>query len=194
MCLNFSESIFLIKRIRLILGFILFPFLSISTFAQQEPDGEALLTLSHPGIGQFYVNAVFFGDVAYLPLGEVLSLTEIPNEQTENKSGLQGFYPDKKDLWKIDPNTGFVIIKGVSETLPADKFYRGELDIFLHPEYFSRIFGLEFSVNILALTLDLKSERPPSYRRKKETGSASFQNSCKRRASGKLEYALSSGS
>lgn len=108
--------------------------------AQQEPDGEALLTLSHPGIGQFYINAVYFGDVAFLPLSEILSLAEIPYEQSENKLGLQGFYPEKKDIWKIDPVAGFVIIQGESEKLPADYFYLGELDLFLHPDYYKRIF------------------------------------------------------
>ncbi len=101
----------------------LMQFFPTAVKAQQEPDGEALLTLSHPGIGQFYVNAVFFKDVAFLPLGEILSLTEIPYEQSENKLGLQGAYPDKKDIWKIDPVSGFIIIKGVSEPLPADFFY-----------------------------------------------------------------------
>ncbi|MFC5193167.1 hypothetical protein ACFPIK_15455 [Algoriphagus aquatilis] len=161
-------SAFIIKTARLLcfLGFAVF--FSERALAQQEPDGEALLTLSHPGIGQFYVNAAFFGDVAYLPLGEILSLTEIPNESTENKSGYQGFYPEKKDTWKIDPSSGFVIIKGVSETLPADKFYKGELDLFIHPEYFRRIFGLEFTVNSFSLTLSLKSERPLPVEEKKK--------------------------
>lgn len=138
--------------------------------AQQEPDGEALLTLSHPGIGQFYINAVYFGDVAFLPLSEILSLAEIPFEQSENKLGLQGFYPEKKDTWKIDPVAGFVIIQGESEKLPADYFYLGELDLFLHPDYYKRIFGLEFTVNTYALSLELKSERilPVEEKKKRE--------------------------
>lgn len=135
---------------------------------QQEPDGEALLTLSHPGIGQFYVNAVFFKDVAFLPLGEILSLTEIPYEQSENKLGLQGIYPEKKDIWKIDPVSGFVIIQGESEKLPADYFYLGELDLYLHPDYYKRIFGLEFTINTYALSLELKSDRPLPIEEKKK--------------------------
>ena len=143
-------------------------FLPVGVKAQQEPDGEALLTLSHPGIGQFYVNAVFFKDVAFLPLGEILSLTEIPYEQSENKLGLQGAYPDKKDIWKIDPVSGFIIIKGVSEPLPADYFYLGELDLYLHPDYYKRIFGLEFTVNPYALSMSLKSERALPIEEKKK--------------------------
>lgn len=161
-----------ITRIRLtfwaLISIFLIPFAGL---AQQESDGEALLTLSHPGIGQFYINAVFFGDVAYLPLSEILSLAEIPYEQTENKLGLQGFYPEKKDNWKIDPVAGFVIIKGESEIIAADYFYLGELDLYLHPDYFKRIFGLEFTVNPYALSLALKSERilPVEEKKKRES-------------------------
>jgi hypothetical protein len=136
--------------------------------AQQEPDGEALLTFSHPSIGQYYVNAAFFGDVGFLPLGEFLSLAEIPYEQTENKLGLQGGYPSPKEIWKIDPVAGVIWINGVSEPLPADNFYLGELDLFLHPDYFKRIFGIEFTVNLYALSLSLKSERPLPIEEKKK--------------------------
>ncbi|WP_288371026.1 hypothetical protein [uncultured Algoriphagus sp.] len=155
-----NPVVFFWKRVFCALSILAFCLGSIPELqAQQEPDGEALLTFSHPSIGQYYVNAVFFGDVAFLPLGEFLSLTEIPYEQTDNKLGLQGVYPSPKEIWKIDPVAGFIWINGVSEPLPADKFYLGELDLFVHPEYFQRIFGMEFTVNPYALSLSLKSEQ-----------------------------------
>ncbi len=128
--------------------------------AQQEPDGEAMLTFAYPSLGQAYVNVVFFDNVPYLPLGEVLSMLYIGNERTDNGKGLQGFFPTKNDKWLIDPLLGLVTIKGNRETLPADKFYMGEMDIFLHPDYFSRIFGLNFMVNFNALSLSLTAEHP----------------------------------
>ncbi|MCR9084723.1 MAG: hypothetical protein NXH89_19985, partial [Cyclobacteriaceae bacterium] len=155
-----NPVVFFWKRVFCALSILAFCLGSIPELqAQQEPDGEALLTFSHPSIGQYYVNAAFFGDVAFLPLGEFLSLTEIPYEQTDNKLGLQGGYPSPEEIWKIDPVAGFIWINGVSEPLPADKFYLGELDLFLHPEYFQRIFGIEFTVNPYALSMSLKSER-----------------------------------
>lgn len=139
---------------------VILVFSSNTAKAQQEPDGEAMLTFSYPSLGQAYINVVFFDDVPYLPLGEVLSMLYIGNERTDNGKGLHGFFPTKNDKWLVDPLVGMVTIKNNRETLPADKFYMGEMDIYLHPDFFSRIFGLNFLVNFNALSLNLTAEFP----------------------------------
>nr|MBI1229440.1 hypothetical protein [Cytophagales bacterium] len=140
-------------------------------YGQRQPDGEGLLTFSHPSIGQYYIGVVFFGDDAYLPLGEILSLTEIPSTPSTNKFGLQGFYPSPKETWMVDPVAGVLILQGVSEPLPADDFYLGEQELYLEPSYFSKIFGLEFSVNPFNLSMTMKSRNvlPIDEKRKRET-------------------------
>lgn len=140
-------------------------------FAQQEPDGEVLLNFNYPAVGNVYINGVFFGDVAYLPLGEVLSLLYIPTERTDSGKGLKGVYPSKNDNWSVDPVTNQLIIKGKSEPLEADKYYLGDLDLFLHPDYYKRIFGINFTVNTFALSASMKSDfpLPIEERQKRET-------------------------
>jgi hypothetical protein len=133
---------------------------STSAYAQREPDGEALVLFAYPSLGQEYVNVVFFEEVPYLPLGEILSLLYIHNEKTESGKGLSGAYPTKNDAWRVDPVQGMITIRGNTEVLPADKFYLGEMDLYLHPEYFSRMFGLNFAVNFHSLTLSLKADFP----------------------------------
>jgi len=144
------------------LVFLLLPLLGFLNpiQAQQEPDGEALLILSHPSTGQVYLNALFFGDVAYLPLGEVLNLLYIPNERLSSGKGLSGIFPDKKNPWSIDPIQNKIIINGKEETLPADKFFLGDTDLYIHPEYYLRIFGLQFTVNILNLSASFTAQYP----------------------------------
>ena len=139
-------------------------------FAQQEPDGDVLLNFNYPAVGNVYLNGMFFGDVAYLPLGEVLSMLYIPNEKTPSGKGLMGAYPTKNDTWSLDPITNQLTIKGNSETLEADKYYLGELDLYLHPDYFSKIFGINFTINTYALSLSMKSEYtlPIEERQKRE--------------------------
>lgn len=146
-------------------------FIHHDLLAQKKPDGEVLLTFTYPAVGQVYLNAVFFDDVPFLPLGEVLSLLYIPAERTENGKGLKGNFPTKNDSWIIDPLTGIVEIKGKTETLEADKFYIGEMDLYLHPEYFERIFGLNFTANIYALSISLTTDEtlPLEERQKRET-------------------------
>lgn len=128
--------------------------------AQQEPDGEALLILSYPALGQVYLNTVFFDDAAFLPVGEVLSLFLIPHQRTPDGKGFTGSFPDKKDPWRIDPLEGKILIKGSESTLPADDFYMGEMDLYLRSDYFAKAFGLNFTVNLYALSLDLKTDQP----------------------------------
>lgn len=139
--------------------------------AQKDPDGEALLTFTYPAVGQVYLNAVFFDDIPYLPMGEVLSLLYIPTERTDNGKGLKGNYPNKNDFWSIDPLIGIATIKGSTEKLAADKFYLGEMDLYLHPEYFAKIFGLNFTANIYALSISLSTDQvlPVDERQKRET-------------------------
>lgn len=143
---------------------------STKAHAQREPDGEALLLFAYPSLGQQYVNVVFFEDVPYLPLGEILSMMSIHSERTESGKGLKGIYPTKNDIWRVEPVQGAVTIRGHNETLQADKFYIGEMDLFLHPDYFSRIFGLHFSVNFHNLTLGLTADftLPIDERQKRE--------------------------
>ena len=158
---------------RLVLGFLLLCAVGAyhPVFAQQEPDGEVLLNFNYPAVGNVYLTGVFFGDVAYLPVGEVLSLLYIPSERNSSGKGLQGAYPTKNETWSIDPVTNRLIIKGKSETLEADKYYLGELDLFLHPDYFKRIFGITFTINTYALSVSMKSDYvlPIEERQKRES-------------------------
>jgi hypothetical protein len=157
--------------LKLVFGLLLiFAVSSTPVFAQQEPDGEVMLNFNYPAVGNVYLNGVFFGDVAFLPLGEVLSMLYIPNERTSSGKGLKGAYPTKNDDWSIDPVTNQLIIKGKSETLEADKFYLGELDLFLHPDYFKKIFGISFTINTYALSVSMKSDftLPIEERQKRE--------------------------
>jgi len=151
---------------------------SQSAFAQKNPDGEVLLNFNYPAVGNVYLTGVFFGEVAYLPLGEVLSLLYIPAEKTASGKGLQGTFPTKNDDWGIDPITNELTIKGKSGNLDADKYYIGELDLFLHPDYFYEVFGITFTVNTYALSVTMKSTSPLpiDQRKKRESIRQQLQN------------------
>jgi len=161
------------------LGLIFFVLItSQSAFAQKEPDGEVLLNFNYPAVGNVYLTGVFFGEVAYLPLGEVLSLLYIPAEKTASGKGLQGAFPSKNDDWVIDPITNEFTIKRKSGKLDADRYYIGELDLFLHPDYFQEVFGITFTINTYALSVRMKSTNPLPIeeRQKRESIRKQLQN------------------
>ncbi|MDP2187661.1 MAG: hypothetical protein Q8J69_03160 [Sphingobacteriaceae bacterium] len=83
----------------------------------------------------------------------------IPFERNESRFGLKGTYPSQADRWEIDPVKFVFIRKGEKLTLKADQFFLGETDLYLSPDLFKDIFGLDFTVNAYALMLSLKSER-----------------------------------
>jgi hypothetical protein len=148
------------------------------SYAQKEPDGEVFLNFNYPAVGNVYINGAFFEDVAFLPVGEILSLLYIPYEKTPSGKGLQGAYPSKNDSWSIDPITQHLILKGKSFPLPADDYYIGELDLYLHPDYFQKLFGITFTINTYALNFSLSSEYtlPIVERKKREMIRTQLQN------------------
>lgn len=172
--------------------FLVFFALPQRGYGQRQPDEEALLTFSHPSIGQYYIGVVFFGEVAYLPLGELLSLTGIPSTPSTNKFGLEGFYPSPKETWMIDPVGGLISLQGKPETLQADDFYLGEQDLYLPPGYFSKIFGLEFSVNPFNLSMTMKSQYalPIEEKNKRETLRKQIQSKGGRQEELEMRYPL----
>ena len=149
-----SSVIYTLFRNLLCLGLFL---LALQAKAQNEPDAEVLLIFNHPAVGQVYVSAAIFGDVPYLPVGEVLSLLEIPAELLPESRGLRGAYPGPKDFWQINPVQFRQTILGESKDLLKEDFYLGELDLFLHPRILKEMFGLDFMMSLEGLTLSLKS-------------------------------------
>jgi len=136
--------------------------------AQNEPDANVLLTFNHPALGQVYVSAAIFGEVPYIPVGEVLSLLEIPAELLPESRGLRGTYPSPNDFWQINPVQFRQTIRGESKELLKADFYLGELDLYLHPKILKEMFGLDFVMSLEGLTLSLKSTYPLPVEEKKK--------------------------
>ncbi len=155
-----SFSPFFLFLFRIKLWFAALFFIALQARGQNNPDGEVLLTFTHSAVGHVYVTAAIFGEVPYLPIGEILSLLEIPSESFSDSRGLKGAYPGEKDLWLINPLQFRKTVRGVSSELLKDDFYLGELDLFLHPKIYKEIFGLEFIMNLEGLTLNMKSINP----------------------------------
>lgn len=125
----------------------------------QEVD-EVTLTFGFPANGQVYVSAVFRGNQPMLAVGEMLGLLYIPYTRTANSFGMKGAFPNKTDLWEVDPVKLTLLRRGERVAISADKFYLGETDLYLSPDIFQEIFGFELIVNPYGLMLSLKSETP----------------------------------
>lgn len=137
---------------------------------QSEPDDEILLSFNHPSVGQVFIYTAIFGNIPFLPIGEVLNLFEIPSEQVLSTKGLRGNYPGIKDFWEINPTEHLLTYDNATVELPEDLFFFGEMDLFLHPKLLRSIFGLDFvfSINSLSLSMNAAHSLPIVEKRKRE--------------------------
>lgn len=146
-----------IARITIIMTIILVITGPINVKAQDVD--EVTLTFGFPAVGQVYVNCAFRGDKPLLGMAEILSLLEFPSNRTASGFGFTGSYPEKKDVWEIDPVRFTYTVKGQKKPLDASKFFIGETDLYISPDLFQELFGLTFTINTYGLMLSLQTER-----------------------------------
>lgn len=144
---------------RLVVAVLLLSSISMKSASSQSVD-EISLLFGYPAVGQVYINAAFRGEQPLIAATELLSLLLIPYDRTDNRFGIKGTYPNKDDIWEIDPVKRHIIYKGKKVEIPADKFYLGEADLYIAPELFQDIFEINISVNAYALMMSLSSSKP----------------------------------
>lgn len=147
-------------RLRRLLLTVLTAFAAVSGRVNAQSVDEISLLFGYPAIGQVYINAAFRGEQPLIATAEFLNLAMIPFDRTDNRFGLKGAYPNKTDVWEIDPVKRHIIFKGKKVEIPADKFYIGEADLYVAPEILNQIFDIQITVNTYALMMSLYAERP----------------------------------
>jgi len=140
-------------------GLLFLVFLVVTVPAKAQETDEIMLTFAYPSLGQVYTQCVFKGDQPYLGLTELLSMFLIPFERNSSQLGFKGSYPFKTNPWEVDPVNLTITVNGVLRPLKADQFHLGETDLYLVPELFNEIFGLEFTINPYGLLLSVVTKR-----------------------------------
>jgi hypothetical protein len=132
------------------------------------PDEEIVLTFSHPAVGQYYITAVYSGNSVYLPAMELFNLIYIHYQKGSSGHSLQGTWLTNDNPWQIDATTLKASFGKENFTLTAGDFRIGELDLYLSPALFERMFGLRFTINMSALSVSLQSDKPLPVEEKKQ--------------------------
>ncbi|GEM_PF-480593 len=152
---------------------LLFALASVAP-AQQNGNGngtEVYLTFQYQGVVSNYVTAYYKDDQFYLPVSELFSLLEINHTVDQGKLTISGVYLGETQ-YQINFNNQIAEAGDTELQLQADDFLIKEIDYFLKPEVFEQLFGLRFSTNFNALTLDLEtSDKMPvvaAYEREQE--------------------------
>jgi len=141
------------------LALYLLPF---SLVASPVPRGEEiLLTFRHPAIGNVYVNCIYndSDDQTYLPVTELFNLLQINYQADIRNFTVSGNYLSPDNPYDIDLTTMNIRLGKEVFPLTPDDFRIGEMDFYLSPAIFEKVFGLVFTVNINYLTLTLTTDK-----------------------------------
>lgn len=152
--------------------FLLFSFLLFYATARTQQKEEVLLAFNHPAIGYVYVNSYYDYNTnqVFLPLIELFSLLEINFTPDTKNFTLKGNFITPNNPYLINLQSGQINVGNQINIISPDEFRIGETDFYLTPSIFEKIFGLNFTVNILRFTLqlDTKLELPVQERKARE--------------------------
>ncbi len=141
------------------LALYLIPF---SLVASPVPRGEEiLLTFRHPAIGNVYVNCIYSSsnNQTYLPVTELFNLLQINYQPDIKNFTVKGNYLSPDNPYDINLTMMNIRLGKVVFPLTPDDFRIGEMDFYLSPAIFEKVFGLIFTVNINYLTLTLITDK-----------------------------------
>ena len=143
--------------------FCLFLFCVIAAFpnpylyAQENDDFEVYLSFRHRGVINSVVVSYYKDDAFYIPFNEIFSLFQIET----NIEGLttSGNFSTEQIPYKIDFETRLIEFGDSRFSLDQEDLLIKELDNYLNLEIFTKVFGLEFSVDLNSLALNLNTQR-----------------------------------
>ncbi len=125
------------------------------------PDGdEVLLTFRYRGVGNVYVTGFYdySVDKMFLPVTELFSLLQIYYDPSPGDFSLSGNFLHPNNLFRISFSQFEVVLSRETYTFSPDDFRIGEMDFFASPRVFEEVFGMNFTVNMNALTLSLETD------------------------------------
>lgn len=160
--LNFIYKHFTNFRIFRIIFLILFvSFLSSNLYAQVSKEEDVLLTFRYPAVGHVYVSHLYNENngQSFLPVAELFGLLGIYYNPDFSNFVLKGTFLTNELSYEIDLKKHVIKLGEKEIPLNADDFRIGELDFFLSPSVYEKVFGLNFTIDILQLTLTLETDK-----------------------------------
>lgn len=129
----------------------------LSAQSQNDDAFEVYLAFRHRGVINALVISYYLNDSFYLPVDELFSTFSVESDM----SGLviTGFFGSDQIPYVVDLGARYVEFGEVRKELDQSEFMVTDLDLYLSPEVFSEIFGLNFVIDFNSLTLNLQTER-----------------------------------
>lgn len=127
---------------------------------KKNEDTEVYLAFRYRGVVNTVVTAYYKNNEFYLPVNELFSLLHI-NTRTIGLI-VEGKYLQEQIPYSINFSSNTIRFGKSVYRISADEYLIKDLDFFLSPSFFEKVFGLSFSIdfNNLALSLDTGFSMP----------------------------------
>lgn len=139
-----------------VVGILLFALVPLSHAQNNDQGSEVYLSFQYRGVVSKYVTTYYKDQQFYLPVSELFNDLKIPHDVQQGKLTITGNYLGKKkfefDFKNLEARAGDTDIQ-----LQADDFLIKDIDYFVKPEVFEKLFGLKFTTDFNNLTLDLQT-------------------------------------
>ncbi len=151
-------------------------------------DEEVMLSFSHPAIGQYYIHAIYSNNTVFLPSMELFNLLYVHYENGSSGKSLQGTWLREDNPWQINVSTLQATAGKTKFSLTAEDFRLGELDLYLSPSLFEKMFGLQFTIDMGTLNVSLQTNQPLPVEEKKKH--EQLRNQLDRQKDGEKDFLL----
>lgn len=125
--------------------------------AYDESEEEVYLSFRYQGVIDEIIVAIAKDGEFYLPLTELFELFGVNYELSPKSFSVSGYYLHDKNPYLIDFAMFKAWVGGKEFKISASEFLTKDVDYFVKPEVFLRLFNLELSVDLSRLILKLKT-------------------------------------
>ena len=122
-----------------------------------EEASEVYLDFRHRGVINTVIIAYYKDDKFYLPVNELFSTFEIDHKT--NGLVISGKFSIDQIPYSINFQSNTIKFGNKVYPITADNYILTDLDYYLNTSLFNQVFGLNFTIDFNALSLNLESER-----------------------------------
>jgi outer membrane protein OmpA-like peptidoglycan-associated protein len=119
---------------------------------------ELLLLMNYEGIVKTDIIAITYNQKHYVPFLQILSKLQIYHEYDYTNHKIEGYLVEQDSTFRLDFRTGKGESRGNSIQLDSNEALIDQMEIYVLPEVFQKMFKIELEVIYLKLLLKIRSK------------------------------------
>ncbi len=120
---------------------------------------DIYLSFSYSGLVNTVVTSLYYRDSVYIPISAVFKQLRVDQTVDMSSKTLSGFYIKPSDKYEINFESGVAHIRGEEIDFDTSAVIIGQLDFYVLPSFFDKVFGLNLNVDFNSLSLVLNTDQ-----------------------------------